>query len=130
MYQLTTTDMVLRLSDSAHIPPDPDNRDYAEYLDWLEAGNTPEPAPEPPKVYKQFTGMEKFELFSEDEQRAIAAASMTDIDVKLFYDKFMTVLYITYDNPLMEKGLRQLADGGLLTKDRYAEIVTKMTATD
>ena len=25
---------------------DPDNRDYAEYLKWLEAGNTPEPADE------------------------------------------------------------------------------------
>lgn len=29
------------------IPPDPANSDYAAYLQWLEAGNTPEPAPEP-----------------------------------------------------------------------------------
>lgn len=30
------------------IPPDPRNRDYAQYLAWLEGGNTPEPAdPEP-----------------------------------------------------------------------------------
>jgi hypothetical protein len=28
------------------IPFDPDNTDYQEYLRWLEAGNTPEPAEE------------------------------------------------------------------------------------
>ena len=28
------------------IPFDPDNTDYKEYLKWLAAGNTPEPADE------------------------------------------------------------------------------------
>ena len=37
---------IKRLSDGAFIPFDPDNRDYQEYLRWLEAGNTPEPAEE------------------------------------------------------------------------------------
>jgi hypothetical protein len=37
---------VLRLSDNAFIPFDPDNTDYQEYLKWLEAGNTPLPAEE------------------------------------------------------------------------------------
>ena len=32
------------------IPPDPANTDFAAYLAWLEAGNTPEPAPEPEPV--------------------------------------------------------------------------------
>ena len=47
MYQLTTSTSIIRLSDNACIPNDPGNRDYREYLDWLEAGNTPEPAPAP-----------------------------------------------------------------------------------
>jgi hypothetical protein len=47
MYQLTTGTSIKRLSDGAFIPNDPGNRDYREYLDWLDAGNTPEPAPEP-----------------------------------------------------------------------------------
>jgi hypothetical protein len=47
MYQLTTGDTILRTSDGAFIPPDPANTDYAAYLEWVEAGNTPEPAPEP-----------------------------------------------------------------------------------
>ena len=39
-------DMVLRTADGAHIPFDPANTDYQEYLKWVEAGNTPEPADE------------------------------------------------------------------------------------
>ena len=48
MYQLTTSTSIIRLTDNAFIPPDPGNRDYREYLEWVEAGNTPEPAPVPP----------------------------------------------------------------------------------
>ena len=47
MYQLTTSTSIKRLSDGAFIPNDPGNRDCREYLDWLDAGNTPEPAPSP-----------------------------------------------------------------------------------
>lgn len=32
--------MVLRASDLACIPFDPENTDYQEYLAWVEAGNT------------------------------------------------------------------------------------------
>jgi hypothetical protein len=40
------TDLIQRISDNAFIPFDPANTDYQEYLRWLEAGNTPEPAEE------------------------------------------------------------------------------------
>ena len=38
------TNCILRKSDSALIPFDPANIDYQEYLAWLAAGNTPDPA--------------------------------------------------------------------------------------
>ena len=45
-YQLTTGNTILRLADNAFIPPDPANADYAAYLAWLDAGNTPLPNPD------------------------------------------------------------------------------------
>ena len=47
--QLPGTEMqtVQRIADGAFIPFDPANRDYQEYLQWIEAGNQPDPAPTP-----------------------------------------------------------------------------------
>jgi hypothetical protein len=71
MYQLTTTDTILRLADKAFIPPDPANRDYQQYLQWVSEGNQPEPAdpiptPEPltPEQKLQNAGLTIDELKS------------------------------------------------------------------
>jgi hypothetical protein len=47
-YQLTSSETIKRTADGAFIPQDGANRDYREYLEWLDAGNTPLPADEPP----------------------------------------------------------------------------------
>lgn len=44
MYQLTSTDLILRTTDNVFIPADPNNADYQAYQAWLAAGNTPLPA--------------------------------------------------------------------------------------
>lgn len=46
MYKLTRETSILRLSDSASIPADPRNSDYAEYLAWVAGGNAATPADE------------------------------------------------------------------------------------
>lgn len=47
MYQLIKdSTSILRKSDGAIIPSDSANTDYAAYLAWVDAGNTPEPAPQ------------------------------------------------------------------------------------
>ena len=66
-YQLTATDVVIRTSDSAHIPNDPANRDRAEYTAWLEAGGLFDPYVPPPEVPPEVST--DTQLFCDHENR-------------------------------------------------------------
>jgi hypothetical protein len=48
MYKLSGSGVV-RLIDAAYIPEDTGNKDYREYLEWLDEGNTPLPADSAPE---------------------------------------------------------------------------------
>lgn len=43
MYKILEGGMILRLDDNANIPPDPENSDYQEFLNWGDNGGIPEP---------------------------------------------------------------------------------------
>lgn len=52
---------IIRVRDGACIPADPANTDFAEYLQWVSAGNTPDPADPPaaPTVAQQIADLER-----------------------------------------------------------------------
>lgn len=73
MYKLTSSPGILRIADGAFIPADPDNADYAAYLEWLEAGNAPQPV-DPPTQQQQ-----------EEIKRKLLAEAMVKRDVLLVH---------------------------------------------
>lgn len=67
-YRLTGEGYVIRIADGAKVPittsseyPNT-NSDYLAYLAWLEAGNTPTPAPKPDPVVPQAVTMRQARL--------------------------------------------------------------------
>lgn len=73
-YQLTdpmTGGVVIRTEDGANIPSDPGNRDYAEYLKWVEAGGVPDPYVPPPVVEPVPTDEQQLLYDHENRLRAI-----------------------------------------------------------
>jgi hypothetical protein len=90
-YQLTTGTSIIRLSDGATIPNDPGNRDYREYLDWLEAGNEPEPAaapPPPPPSYVAFWDA----LVASSVYASIRTQSMASLPMNTLATEFIALL--------------------------------------
>jgi len=91
MYQLTTSTSIKRLSDGAFIPNDPGNRDYREYLEYLEAGNTPEPAPAPPPpppIYTAFWDA----LLASTVYGSIRTQSMASLPMNTLATEFIALL--------------------------------------
>lgn len=92
---------------------------------WTVLAERPEP-PEPTAAYPKFTPLELLDLFTEAEQMAIVAATMSVPAVKLWYDRLIAATFVTYEDPRTEGGLQALVDAGLLTPQRKAEIVAAM----
>ena len=91
MYQLTTGTSIKRLSDGAFIPNDPGNRDYRKYLDWLDAGNTPEPAPAPPPPPPSYTAFWDA-LLASAVYGSIRTQSMASLPMNTLATEFIALL--------------------------------------
>jgi len=76
-YQLTETEepctVIFTEEDGTvwHIPPDPDNRHYAEYLQWVEDGGVPDPYVPPEPVPDVPTAGEQLAFDHENRLRAL-----------------------------------------------------------
>jgi len=83
-YQLTATEStVIRTEDGACIPNDPANRDYAEYLKWLEDGGVPDPYVEPPPPEPAPPTPEQLILY-DHENRLRTQEGQPPLDIKEF----------------------------------------------
>lgn len=80
MYKLTKSASIIRISDNASIPADPANADYRDYLEWLAAGNTPEPAQTAAEI-----AAEKIKEGSAQAQRELAALDLASIPLMRAY---------------------------------------------
>ncbi len=73
MYQLIQdSTSIKRIADGALIPADPANTDYAAYLAWVDAGNTPEPAPVDPPPTKFELDQRRYQKRAEVQSQLIA----------------------------------------------------------
>ena len=84
-YQLTAGDSIIRTEDGACIPPDPANRDYAEYLQWVEDGGVPDPWVEPPPPEPMPTTEQQ--ILFDHENRVLALEGKPPITAEDFIAK-------------------------------------------
>ena len=90
-YQLTSGDTILRLSDNAYIPQAPGNRDYQEYLEWLEEGNEPLPAPPPPPPGPDYLAFWEA-LMSSSVYASIREQSFTSLPMNTLATEFIALI--------------------------------------
>lgn len=92
MYRLTSSSTILRIADNASIPADPKNTDYAAYLAWVAAGNTPAPALSVvPQTVTRFQALAALHLAGYlPAVQAIMAAPETPTMAKLAWDNALS----------------------------------------
>lgn len=95
-------------------------------VDTPKLEDDPAPDVELPPQYPRFTALEMLDQFTEAEQLAVVAATMTEPAIKLWYDRLIAATYVTYEDPRTEAGLQALVDAELITPQRKSEIVAAM----
>lgn len=121
-YQLTPQGDIQIVDSGGTVPVDEENRHYQAYLAWCAAGNTPVQLP-PPPVVRTMAPLEFLELFTQEEQVAVAAAAMQNPMVNLWWTKMFGATYVDFADPRLVQGLQALVDVGLLTSERMAEVL-------
>lgn len=122
MYRLTETDAVIRLSDKATIPADPDNRDWQVYQAWLAEGGEPEPA-ETPTASRLITYTEFMDCFTEEEADAVAALSLQNPTIYRVVTRAVASNSIDLDSPKLAEFMAALVQAGIITEGRAEALI-------
>lgn len=129
-YQLTADEhTILRVADQCWIPDDPANRDYAEYLAWVEDGGVPDPYIKPPKVsisnnsdfIARFTNQEYAKLGNV----RVLDAQATKVGLSKNWDIVVLSDTIELSNQKAQTLKANLVSTGVLTQARADEIFSE-----
>ena len=86
----------------------------------VEFGPMPTAAPAPLRLsFQQF-----MDLFTVEEQIALAGAAMTDAATKLWYDRAVGAQFIDFSDPRLAQALQALVDSGIITAARRDRVLT------
>lgn len=129
-YQLTASEqIIIRTADGAHIPDDPANRDYQEYLQWVEDGGVPDPYIKPAKVsiannadfIARFTNQEYAKLGN----LRVVDAQATKVGISKNWDIVVLSDVIELSNQKAQTLKADLVAAGVLTQARADEIFSE-----
>jgi hypothetical protein len=124
LYALTNYDSIRREADGAMIPLDTGNSDYQTYLLWLNAGNTPDPAPLilPPTVISTTSFWARFTIA---EQTAVQAAAMSSpqIMAEMTFSLMAGQVNLTTGTTL-QTWMNDLVTANAITSARMTTILT------
>jgi len=130
-YQLTHSNMILRLSDELWIPPDPANTDYAAYLKWVAAGNTPEPAPEPPAPGPDYLAFWDALMVS-TVYASIREQSFVSLPMNTLATEFIALMGDAKagraSEPAIQASIDAILTTGTFTEDQLIELATALAA--
>jgi hypothetical protein len=128
-YRLTAGAEIIRTEDSATIPPDPANRDYAQYLVWKATGGVPDPyvpPPLPPIVH--ILAQDLMAQFTTDDAAKIQAAVAGNAQFWLLWNALTT-----QKDPMLVTNVRFRAGWNalvqVLTQARMDAIATALGVT-
>lgn len=141
LYDLSWTDPALGVQDVAWWPEEQDWAELQEGERYTEevltidqerkvvvstrqAEPDPDYIPPPPELKTVFSVLEFRERFTQAEQVAIKQLSLTDIEVGLVYDSFLSASFIDVMDPRIEQGLALYVQKELITQERKAEIMS------